>query len=1056
MTMPSRTKAERAVALLLAVAVLAVLATLGVTLVRTASLERITSGQYVLTARARHMCASGVAYAVSRVREEAAARSYDAPDAPWVYRGEDVDGDGALSMAEDVYAPDLGQLDGLECPLEVALVPSFPHADNAARLASGRRAVSGVYVSADGAFRAADWDRAGFSLPGGTSPGPAYLEASFALKVVDCAAQLDANGGRWAVDASGAITVASTPVASDVTAAAAMIDALWRLVAREAALGPEYDLDATIGKGLGRHLADVLDARGLGAVFETAAALEAAVQAASAAPGVGAEIWQRVEPYLACHPWRDPSVIRPSPRPKAASTGRRTYTAIGRSPRAPINVNTADWKVLAAAWTGLSARYAVAVGEDALPKGALHAPDDTAEVALTAATAEALAKRLVVYRHDRATGTVRPFTHAGDLDLWLDGEVAAGTLTVLEATLVRVQAHPDAQLVSTNPDLVLRRPFDKTDLVEHRTELAYSSMGRFEIQAIGRVSMGTLDVARASLDVVVQAYACEIDTDYADFERGEATLTTGGASTLAIHPGVTTGASSAFVGHPLAHATGAAYDGRVGLATTDPDVGRPFRFHADFTVEGDGDPPVAAHPLQGALVGPAPPGTRFVDGAYGEYSGTTGAYPAYEEKVAGKPRWTERRGGIAFWYKPNWAIDSSETRPHSIASWNGKGDDVTFQLYFTGRKVDRVAPEPKLLATRAPKLVLLVWDSANKREAKVETPLVDDAGTYLTGPGEWIHLCVTWDATKVVLAVRSRFKDPGPVPPEVLGDDTGGGGLLTLLQPIVGGAMGVAAWVIDPATVLPPLPGPPPVIRPPIPPALLGKPGLVEMDMMRLGGPLKTRAVGEGSGPAPPSYGLEVAPSEGTYANVWSLERPDASDPPKEFLDTLLEDPAGVLLGHDLDHDALDALYRKGRYHNADDYTAAGGAEAFGRFRSRVLTRTRGEPLGTISWRSHTTASTSLVARVLREGAGGWEEVPDPTDPSRPLSFYSPGSCAIPRATVDAGLAAGATWGAIRYQFHFVETVALDRPLIESPYLESVVVTVLAPPEYVEWSWRTR
>ncbi len=1052
-------RSERAVALLLAVAVLCVLATLGVTLVRTASIERASSGQYVLAARAREMCTSGVAYAVERLRAEASVRSHDLPNGPWTYGGEDLDGDGVLSLPEDAHAPELGRLDGVECPLEVALAPSFPHADNAARLAAGRRAVSGLYVTADGSFGAADWDRAGFSLPGGTSPAPAYLEASFALKVVDCAAQLDANGGRWTVDSSGALVVATVPNALDVAAAAAMVDALWRLVAREAGLGPDHDLDATLGKGLGRYLADVLDARGPGAVFATAAALEAAVEAASAAPGVGAEIWRRVEPYVTCHPWRDPSVVRPSPRPKVPSTGRRTYTEIARAPRAPVNVNTADWKVLAAAWSGLSARYSVAVGVGGLAAGTLYSPDETAEVALSVATAEALAKRLVAYRHDRSAGIVRPFAHAGDLDLWLDGEVAAGTLTVLQAMLVRVQAHPDAQLVSTNPDLVLRRPFDKTDLVELRTELTYASMGRFEIEVIGRVSMGTLEVARSALDVVVQVYGCEIDTDYRDFERGEASLAADGAATIAIHPGVSSGAPSAFATTlPVAGASGSAYDGRVGLAPTDPDVARPghakrpVRFHADFALAGDGDPPVDVHPLQRPLVGSAPPGTRFVDGAYGEYAGATGAYPVYERKPAGKPRWLERRGGIAFWYKPNWAIDSADERPHSIATWNGTPDGVTFQLYFTGRAADRVAPDAVPLAVLAPKLVLLVWDSANLQEAKIETSLVDSAGEPITGPGQWIHLCVTWDKSKVVFGVRSRFKDRGAKPPMVLKDDTGGGGPITLVQPMVGGAMGVAHWVVDPELVLPPLPGG----KGRAPPKDLAKPTLFEMDTMRLGGPLKTRAIGGGPALIPPVYDLEVAPSEGTYANLWSLDRPDASDPAKDKLATVLADPVGTLVGYDLDHGALDALYRKGRYHNGDDFVGSPASEAFGRFRSRVLPLTRAHPLGTITWRSHTTGATSLVARILREGAAGWEEVPDPKDPSRPLSFYAPGSCAIPRAVVDMGLASTARWGAIRYQFHFVETIGRDSPLLESPFLESVVVTVLSPPEYVEWCWRTR
>lgn len=1047
--MDTPTTRRRAAALVLSLAVLAVLATLAVTLVKMTQLERGAAAQNVFATRARMACRAGLHYAAEQL-QQSGTLPYDRPDASWRYRGEDLDNDGLLDANEDVHAPGLGRLDANDCPLDVALAPSFAHGDNAARLAAGLPAISGLRTSASGSFG----EPTPYSLPGaGSASGDGLLEASFTLRVIDCAAQLDVNGGRYGVDAAGRLVLASAPDAEQVAATAAMIDQLWRLLRAERGLGAAYDLETIHGKGLGALLRDRLAARGL-ALYGAECELESVVSGLSSDPAVGAELWRLLSPLLTVHAWRDPTAIKPVPHRGARRYGLRRLDRVSRLPRAPVNINTADWKVLASIISGLAGHIPRPLTTAELPAGALEAPDVLVAVAIDAATASALARDLVSYR--AGAGTPRPFRNWSEVELWIDRALGGGLASADQAALLRAALLPDPGDQAFNPDRVGQRPMSKLDLSVWRTELCLSSRGWFEVSCLGRLSRGRFAVASARADAIVQAYALEIDATHGDFERGARSpdLPSSAAPRVRWLPGVT---GSPTAEHPSAVAGGALpVEGQVGIAPIDPPVSRGGigaatigdRWKLDPTRAGDG---AARHPRQRPLYGG---GTRFADGIYSERSAASPPdHPEYR-RGSSPVRYSEKAGAIGFWFKPRWAIESSEARPRAIFSFNGARPEQTCQLYYCSGASDPVAPGPRPPKSKGPRLVLLAWDLNNKRETKLEVPL-DQGDGPICQAGEWLHVSFIWDSSRLVLGVRSGAKDPGTPPPTLLGDDTGGGGPLSLLQNVLGGVVGVAQWATNPLIPIPEfdddgtlLPG---SVLPDLG-AKLPRPALMSFGRLQLGGSLKTRpAVSEAPSGTPPRYVSKPASAEGSYANLHSLEDRRAVVLPA-VVGSILRDPAGVLSRLDPSYRALERLYTAGRYHNGDTLDGAGAIPGFAVFRSRELAA--GEPVGALSWRALTSEFTSLIVRIRRQRGGSWEYVPDPDDPSRPLELTTSGGLALSRAVIDAGLSAADRLGPIAYEVHFADTVPRRKPLLETPLLEAVELVVLRGPRFVEWRWQ--
>lgn len=774
---------RRGAALLLSLAVLSVLAALAVMMVRTTRVAREAGANYGLAVRAGQMAEAGVEFAVGRLRAQAAQRSFDSPHDLWRYRGEDLAPHGELTLAENRWQPERSQLDGLDCPLSHALAPSFAQADNLARLERLAPAVS--------------WAR---------PLGP--WEQGFALRVVDCASQIDLNAG-----------LGDRPSDREYQRLIGeVIDRLW------AAILARFELPSRLASPLGTRLMKERPLSGFASDRDLAAALGRLFPAAADAR----EAYRRLAPRLALHPWRDQRALLPplQSRGVEAIRGLQRLAALEVERRAPLNVNTADALVLEAMLSGLAGRFRAPGAyyhtdpETGLPDYSRAAAGSTVKasavkdtlfpVSIPARTARRLAAALVRERSER------PFASFAQLTTFLRRQVPA-LLTQPQADLLLAQLLPDADLNRHNPDAVLCKSVDKAAITSRRTELCLSSMGRFEISSRGLIiDERGRELAVAERYSVVRIYEVIEHTSARDFATGSLDDPVSELPWLTVHPerGVSYdgqlalgyvhpapavprialsavmrevapggGAAGSSYAEALAaseeaqarslEVTIASYrerlaalesmsdhlppgeqDPRLALASRlkalerarDDALARAKRYRAGA---GSSWPDGGAQP--GPLVG-SRRGWRFIDGAYGEGEGR---FPWFRTAR----RFTPQRGAMVFWYKPNWDVTSDALRPHSIVDLNGKAPGQTFQLYYDS-KLDPAAAASGGKAGGA--INFLAWDSGQGRKVTMRVPMRDeDSGEVIGGANQWLVIGVAWDRDRLMLAVGGPNQGTG-------------------------------------------------------------------------------------------------------------------------------------------------------------------------------------------------------------------------------------------------------------------------------------------------------
>ncbi|MBI4616611.1 MAG: hypothetical protein HY720_23575 [Planctomycetes bacterium] len=192
--------------------------------------------------------------------------------------------------------------------------------------------------------------------------------------------------------------------------------------------------------------------------------------------------YEILAPYLTCHGVPDP---------------RTLSTGLGPEPRAPIGVNTAGRHLLAAIFSGLSAR-----------NGAI------ASVPITPAQALSLADRIVLER------STRPFATRAEFDAFLAGPgAAAAGLTDLEVECLQVALDPNFRPQDLNHDLPHARRFDVRHIESRTTELTFRPSGIYEVDVHAEVLGQAGDiVARHGLRTVVRVTRAFRYTTQADFE----------------------------------------------------------------------------------------------------------------------------------------------------------------------------------------------------------------------------------------------------------------------------------------------------------------------------------------------------------------------------------------------------------------------------------------------------------------------------------------------------------------------------------------------------------
>ncbi|MBI4612761.1 MAG: hypothetical protein HY720_04050 [Planctomycetes bacterium] len=1013
------TRAERrdpGAALVLVVAALSILAVLAIAMARLLAIERSAASSYSLAAQTRMAAAAGVEHAVAALRASAQVRSYDRPDEAWVYGGEDFDGDGKKSgLHEESFANN--EFDRLECPLEYALRPSFPLLDP----------VTGWPVLSDNR-----------GLSGSLAPaGQGSPRLAYAIRVLDAASQLDLNAGLGDPEYA--------------TNMAARTSLLWQEIVRGKP-------DAPVVPGIGEWLLAHRPPAGWSSEREVRDVLFAL---APGEPGKGLEVFRRLSPYVACHPWRDRTVIRPRGKPRTPEKAGQpievetiaSYEEIELATRAPVNVNTASTEVLFAALADISGwAYMDGILYHRNPQTGLEdlakkknttdfQPDSYEKTTLDAELARKVAAGIVEHRR-----TVDPFKTSRDFRAFLDGLATNGTITRWQADLVEAQARPDTDINKFNPDAVLYKSIDKTDLIDYGTEFCFSSMGRFEIESLGLAfdRAGTL-IGSSKIDATATVYDVLRDTTIEDFKAGEVYPTAGpsGRPAIEIYPEE----ERAFFKQ---------YDGQLGLgtvrtqfATREPALDASFsprdEAWSNFMEEGEG----VELPIVGHLVGPPPWGRVFRGGAYSE----DGRHPRFSTQ---KQYLSDTNGAIAFWYKPNWNMVSPAPRLHAIVDLNGEAADSTFQIYN-----DTSRPEGSDKGPGVPMLKFLGWDLGNNREAKIEIPLEG-----ITEAREWVHVWLQWGGRYVTMSVQGReetvrwaqihfvsggwsragmsYSSPmgvyywggtwgfrsGPTGPETVDNYDPN------LQPPwreerrFASLKDLEAWLGSLCTDTTPADCPYPAGHSWCPYMDWTNYGEARQDLykdpgartreqgaseylaehvirfgftsdttaaLRFGGRLKIATEPSSEPDKPPHYNRVKAPSNGTYGELLAVN----------------DIPEGDAT---LDSDLRD-LWVQGRYYKSGD--------AY--FESKDLGVPAGTRLGTISWEVHQPPllETGVELEILGKPP-----------------FSASGECAL------GGTAPG---GPLKYRALFLASAQADLPLIETPYIDSVTVTVLGPVRFERW-----
>ena len=552
--MLASTRHRRAVVLLVSVAVLSVLAILATVFATMSRIERSIARNYVDLVRAKLLAVAGIEAGSKVLRQPTSV-----PAGRFAYLGEDHNASGDLANAwgvtEDVYRPGgaAGTLQVLDCPLSYALRPSLFADLNA----DGRPDVMTVIDP---------------TLPGGTRQvgysgvlAGTYQQFgdTYSVKIVDQNDLLDINDVM--VNPASGVPVESlgqtnTRLARVINTAAQALGlpgnegtliANWRLV------------NAPVGLQT-RLVSGNPEITGVTGGFIS-------VEQIAGIPGFPAASYRVLKEYLTTNSWKDLSTICPKPQTLSVVGGGvapcNSYYCKQENPppdkydfrfrfepRAPVNVNTAPWAILAALVSGLQANY-VAVVPTAFPS--VSTETERYEVRTTsipaysgvASTAGRIASTIVWYRNG-ANGPFRTWEQWND---FVDNNLAQGgnpfgspIITDLQGKILKGAFNPNTRWMRANPDRCVRSrrnpsgtnpdvDVDKTDLAVYSTELCFSSKGTFALSSLGRVvdEIGNV-VALYEIKTVAKAFDVVRHTTARDFRRGSPMLS--GMQYVAILP----------------------------------------------------------------------------------------------------------------------------------------------------------------------------------------------------------------------------------------------------------------------------------------------------------------------------------------------------------------------------------------------------------------------------------------------------------------------------------------------------------------------------------------
>ncbi len=417
--------------------------------------------------------------------------------------------------------------------------------------------------------------------------------------------------------------------------------------------------------------------------------------------------YQALAPYVGLHAWTDPTTASVVPGHQADAE-----PPLVRAPRPPVDVNTAPVPVLCAILTGVAS-----TASDPVPFN----------IALR------VAREIVRVREGNRPGE-GPLADVGALRLLLESLSAHPTawLTPQQAEALVADLDPNLTLSRLNPERVIRRPIDKCGLTYWTLEACFRSMGRYEVESVGRVYRGDgLVVAEARTSTVVEVYGVLRATLQKEFESGRVTTAADGSITL---PEPTVVAPSEWSGY-------------VQLRPATPPPGPGPSFLATFDDSFDplvGQPPLAA-PATGDVLSR---GRLFPDGA---------AVRTSDDDVlcyAASPHLPPDEGTLEMWVKLD---ESASLAPEPI--WFASLP-LTRDIFLEHRI--SVGACRDVLTVQSVR-TFAVADSYGAGRTEVPCPYALDRtelDARVQGAGvanEWHHLSITWsDGTDQRLYVDGR------------------------------------------------------------------------------------------------------------------------------------------------------------------------------------------------------------------------------------------------------------------------------------------------------------
>lgn len=536
---------KRAFVLMIVLPVLGLLALVASAFVAISITELKVSKGFVSKARARMIAQAGIEDAVAELRDQAMRQGFDSPQDPWVFRNN------VNVPAGDAVGTRTGHgtllLDRQSNPA-VAIIPaSFPSfgGNRAGRPLAATIPVDGT-LPADPPPPPAYPYAYGYSgIVGGTNvPNGDY----FMLKILDCASKFNLNSpNSVSPDANGALTQPNFVQMFDNLIAEIKNTYGAHIASLEAKHGPPAGLPA--GSLLPPEVngANVLALRNAlpNARFSSVQQLKLLNAPLWAANPTSCELGMTfLSDFLTARGWRDIDVVGPCPNasfPPGDATGmtlrtERDEVARGINPafpgRYPINVNTAPKPVLVMALQGLAGRRIIPkpFGQTALNAQSAYltmsaisppAPAPPAGVAsipaITAVQARQIADAIIIRREQPRGPGSGPFATWDEFQTFIydpnalpPNNLAPGIPDIPTALMIIANANPNTRNVRCNPNFGEAGRFtaafddnndganfkgtvdyliDKWCLTNQTTEFCFSSMGYYDIECLGRISM---------------------------------------------------------------------------------------------------------------------------------------------------------------------------------------------------------------------------------------------------------------------------------------------------------------------------------------------------------------------------------------------------------------------------------------------------------------------------------------------------------------------------------------------------------------------------------------